>query len=138
MAAPARSWIKRGLPFTTQGRLPTFVTVSQPTIWPVAPCQPADAVRSLGTQVGVPDGIGTRVEDGTGVGVASVHGTMEPDGELGVPALARADGEGDGDCRSSVLAGAPPQPASARAARAATRLTSVLRGTASSITVRRR
>ncbi len=44
--------------------MPTFVMVSEPSICPPPPCHPADAVRSLGRQVGAPDGITTGVGDG--------------------------------------------------------------------------
>jgi hypothetical protein len=69
------------------------------------------AVRSLGAQVCVPEGTGTRVGDGTGVGVALVHGTMEPDGCFDASGLTAAE-VGDGD--SAALAVVLPQPASAR------------------------
>ena len=75
-------------------------------------------MRSLGAQVGVPEGIGTSVGDGTGVGVASIHGTMEPDGWFDDSGLTAAE-VGSGDVNS--LAGALPQQASVRAASAARR-----------------
>jgi hypothetical protein len=79
------------------------------------------AVRSVDAQVSVPDGIATRVGDGTGVGVASVHGTMEADGELRAWGFVRAVAGVDGDCRGGILGRALPQPASAMVESTATR-----------------
>jgi len=40
----------------------------------------------------MPEGIGTAVGDGTGVGAASIHGMVEPNGEPVTPGLVRAVG----------------------------------------------
>jgi hypothetical protein len=74
IVVPDRNAIRRGGPLRTQARWLTFVATTPPAIEPVAPCQPAVAVRSPGAQVGVPEGMTTGVGDGTGVGVASSHG----------------------------------------------------------------
>src|SRR5487761_2058197 len=129
-AVPARNWIRRGLPLRTHGRGPTSVTASQPAMEPVAPCQPAMAVRSLGAHVSVPAGITTGVGDGTGVGVASTQGTIEPDGRCDGSALIDAR---DADGAGSVFTTPLPQPATATAASTATRDGSSVRGTGSLI-----
>ena len=80
----------------THGCVPTFVTVSEPSICPPPPCHPAEAVRSPGRQPGVPGGIATGVGEGAVRADWSSQGTIDPEG-IGTSVARSAGGAGEVD-----------------------------------------